>query len=118
VIALGVGLAAGLGAVARYVVDRLVPRPAGFPLGILVVNVSGSLLLGIVTGLGLHHRMSSGWIAILGAGVAGGYTTLSTWAWDTADLRQRSPALAATNVIASVAACLSAGAAGLALAQL
>ncbi len=49
----GVGLLGGLGAVARYLVDALVSvrRPGRFPLGTLLVNLSGAVALGLLSGL-------------------------------------------------------------------
>jgi len=97
-IALLVALAGGLGAVARFVLDGVITarrRGAdGFPAGIMVINVSGSLLLGIVAGLAtaslpdpLHQ--------IVGAGFLGGYTTFSTAAVDTVLLLRSDRRLAA-----------------------
>src|SRR4051812_48194451 len=85
-----VSLAAGAGAVARYLVDEAVTRRAGrrFPAGTLVVNISGSLLLGIVTGLVLHHGAGGDMAAVVGTGFAGGYTTFSTWVWESLTLAE------------------------------
>jgi len=118
---LGVALAAGVGAVLRYVVDQLVQhRSRGdFPYGTLVVNISGSLLLGLVTGLALHHGLGSDATIVLGVGLAGGYTTLSTWAWETLALAESGDVLeAGVNIAGSFAAGLAAAAAGLGLALL
>ncbi|HZM39117.1 MAG TPA: CrcB family protein, partial [Acidimicrobiales bacterium] len=53
-------LAAALGAVARYLVDLAVTRRTASrgPAGILVVNVTGSLVLGVVVGLSLYHGVA------------------------------------------------------------
>lgn len=79
----------GLGAGARYVIDVAVMRgrAGAFPAGILIVNVSGSLLLGLLTGLGA--ALSATWLVILGIGLCGGYTTFSTVSVDTALLAER-----------------------------
>lgn len=117
----GIALAAGLGAVARYFVDGLVQdRVRGdFPIGTLVVNVSGSLVLGLATGLALHHGLGATPLLIVGAGFAGGYTTLSTWAWETLALAETGDRLAAcANMVGSFIAGLAAAAAGLGLALL
>lgn len=75
-------LAGGLGAVTRFVVDALVNRhlPAtSLPLGTLVINVTGSFLLGLLTGLAVRHSGStSALTSIAGTGFCGGYTTFST----------------------------------------
>ncbi len=110
---LWVALAAGAGAVSRYVVDQQVARRVGsaFPWGTLVVNTTGSFVLGLVVG-GLSGSVA----AVLGAGYAGGYTTLSTLAWETLALGEEGSVLAATlNVLGSAVLGLAAGAAGLAL---
>jgi CrcB protein len=119
VLTLLVALAAGLGAVARYVVDQVIEhRTRGrFPVGTVTVNLTGSLLLGIVTGLSLHHGLSQRTTLILGLGLAGGYTTFSTWAWESIVLggvgAWRSAVL---NAVGSVAAGLAVAALGLGLA--
>ena len=113
-LALWVALAAGGGAVTRYVVDQLVARRLGadFPWGTLLVNTSGSFLLGLVAG-----GLSGSAAAVLGAGYAGGYTTLSTLAWESLALAEDGWWWgAALNVVGSTVLGLAAAAAGLALA--
>lgn len=120
-VTLAVAVAAGIGAVVRYVVDVVVThRTEGeFPYGTLVVNLSGSLLLGVVLGAALHHGLPPTPTLVIGTGFAGGYTTLSTWAWEslalaeTGALRQ-----AGLNVVGSFALGMVAAAAGLGLALL
>jgi CrcB protein len=114
-----VTLAAGLGAVARYVLDLTVQHRtrAAFPLGTLLVNVTGSFLLGLVTGLVTHHGLPRAPTLIVGTGFAGGYTTLSTWAWETLALAGTGDLpRAGANAVLSIGAGLAAAAAGLALA--
>lgn len=118
---LGISLAAGLGAVLRYVVDLVVQhRSRGdFPYGTMLINVTGSFLLGLITGLALHHGLPSSAALIIGTGLAGGYTTLSTWAWETVALAETGDVLEGVlNVIGSFAAGLAAAALGLGLATL
>ena len=116
-----VAVAAGIGAVCRYVVDQLVQHRKGndFPWGTVIVNLSGSFVLGLVLGLRAHHGLGHGAALVLGTGFAGGFTTLSTWAWETlalAELRRTREALA--NVVVSFGLGLPAAAAGFALALL
>ena len=114
---LAVALAAAAGSVARYVVDQLVQhRTRGdFPYGTLVVNVSGSFVLGLVVGLAAHHGLAATAAVVIGTGFAGGFTTLSTWAWET--LAEASDLLeASVNITGSLGAGLAAAAAGLSLA--
>lgn len=84
-----VAVAGGVGAGLRYVVDRLLTPAEGmrFPRGILVVNVSGSLALGVLTGLGTLVVPQVAFA--LGLGLLGGYTTFSTVSVETVLLAQR-----------------------------
>ncbi len=77
---IGVGLLGGLGAVARFAVAAAVARRTAhwFPYGTLAVNLSGSALLGLVTGLALHGDA----LTLVGGGLLGSYTTFSTWMLD------------------------------------
>lgn len=81
-------LGGGIGAALRFVVDAAVTRMLGtrFPWGILVVNTTGSFLLGVATGLA---EGDAAWLFVLGAGVLGGYTTFSTAIVDTVLLVER-----------------------------
>jgi fluoride exporter len=118
---LAVALAAGLGAVARYVLDQIVEHKTSgsFPAGTLLVNLTGSLVLGLVVGLGLHHGLAATPTVIVGVGFSGGYTTFSTWAWESLALADYGElAQAAANIVVSFAAGLLAAAAGLGLALL
>lgn len=118
-ITLAVTVAAGLGALARYVLDQLVQhRTRGqFPHGTFVINVTGSLLLGVVVGLTAHHHFPSEAGAVIGTGFAGGYTTLSTWAWESLALAETGAVgLMAVNVLGSLVVGFAAAAAGLGLA--
>ena len=118
-IALAVALAAGVGAACRYLLDEVVSHrtEGAFPYGTFSVNVTGSFLLALVVGLGVRHHLGGDAVAVLGAGFAGGYTTLSTWAWESLELaREGAARVALGNVALSLAAGLLAAAAGLGLA--
>jgi CrcB protein len=118
---LAVAVAAASGAVLRYVVDQLVQhRTRGdFPYGTLLINVSGSFVLGLVVGLSAHHGLGATPTIVIGAGFAGGFTTLSTWAWESVALAEGGELLeASVNIVGSVVAGLVAAAAGLAMALL
>ena len=86
VIALAV--AGGLGAVARFVVDGAITAGIrrSYPVGTTVVNLSGSFLLGLVTGLAAVNVLPVEWRAIVGVGFLGGYTTFSTASFETVRL--------------------------------
>jgi CrcB protein len=92
-----VAVAGGLGAVARFVVDGVVRQvvPVRYPLATTVVNLTGSLLLGVVLGLTLAQALPERWHVMLGAGFLGGYTTFSTASVETVRLAQERRAGAA-----------------------
>ena len=120
-IILGLVVAGGIGAVLRYSVDRLIqPRvTSDAPVGILVVNVSGSLILGILAGSAAHHGLSSGWLTVAGTGLIGAYTTFSTFTYDTVRLAENDQwGTSLANVGVSLVLGLGAAAAGLALGSL
>ncbi|GAA2178443.1 hypothetical protein GCM10009785_01020 [Brooklawnia cerclae] len=87
-IVLGVAIAGGLGAVLRFVLDGLIGRVNKLPLpvGTFLINVTGSLFLGLVTGFAATHLGWDQWRLILGTGLAGGYTTFSTASVEGANL--------------------------------
>jgi CrcB protein len=98
----GVGAIGGLASIARFLVHGLLPvdRTAGFPLGTLAVNLSGSFILGLLVGAGLHGDA----YLLDGTAAVGSYTTFSTWMLDTERLaRDGRPARAAVNITASLA---------------
>ncbi len=82
--ALWVALAGGLGSGTRFLVDSWVrPRVSKtFPWSTHLINISGSLLLGLIVGAG----SSDSWHTIAGVGFLGGYTTFSTASVETAHL--------------------------------
>ena len=118
-LALGVSLAGGAGAVLRFVLDGVLSTRwrAPFPYAILLINVSGSLLLGVLTGLALVQASPSV-DTVLGAGFCGGFTTFSTVSYASVRLaREGRRGLGALNAIATLVLCVAAAAAGLALAR-
>ncbi|MCU1557317.1 MAG: hypothetical protein JWN09_1312 [Microbacteriaceae bacterium] len=83
-------LAGGVGAAARLLVDGLIRSrvATAFPLGTTVINVTGSFLLGLITGLAIGHFVPEVVRLVLGVGVMGGYTTFSTASFETVRLIQ------------------------------
>lgn len=114
-----VGLAAAFGAVSRYVVDQAVVNKwkPSLPWGTWVINVTGSFVLGLLTGFALHHGLSAHVVSVLGTGVCGGYTTFSTFNVETVRLAEDGSLVgAAGNIAGSILAGLLAAAAGLGIA--
>lgn len=83
-------LAGGVGAAVRLYVDGLLRAiPSGrFPAATALINLTGSLLLGLITGLTLSHTVPEAWRLSLGSGFLGGYTTFSTASLETFRLVQ------------------------------
>ena len=101
-----IAAAGGVGAIARFLLDSSIPGKGATPLALLVVNLSGSLAIGIV--LGLAPLLPEGLSLVLTVGFLGGYTTFSTASLRTFELiskRQWWPALI-TGVGQLVAAVL------------
>jgi fluoride exporter len=106
----GVVAIGGLGSVLRFLIDRLAAQRAarGFPLGTLTVNVTGSLLLGLVNGLTAVPDV----LLLAGVAAIGSYTTFSTWMLETQRLgEERQTGLAVGNLLIGV--ILGVAAAGL-----
>ena len=118
-LALFVALAAGAGAVLRLLVDVAVSRRAArLPHGTLAVNVSGSLVLGLAVALAARGRLGEDALVVVGTGLTGGFTTLSTWAVQTRLLLDDGARTAALlNVLLTALLCPVAAAAGLLLGQ-
>ncbi len=85
-----IGLGGAIGANARYWLGlwfRAQPWAAEFPWGTLVINVSGSLVLGLVAAL-FKDRGGPAYL-LLGTGFCGGYTTFSTFSLEVAEAIQK-----------------------------
>lgn len=115
---LAIAAGALVGAPSRYLLDGAVNRrtDSELPWGTFLINVTGSLLLGLLTGLVLAHHLGSVTQALVGTGFCGAYTTFSTFTYETlrlieeGELRQ-----AALNVTASVVIGLAAASVGVAV---
>lgn len=107
----GVGAIGGLASITRFVVHGLFPRDsdAGFPFGTLAVNLSGSFVLGLLSGAGVV-----GDAYLLSATAAiGSYTTFSTWILDSERLaRHGLRGRVAANLIGTLALGVAAVEAG------
>jgi CrcB protein len=81
-----VAIGAGVGGVSRYLLASFIQERAGpgFPMGTLIINITGSLLLGFIA----RYALTSGAVspemrALLTTGFCGGYTTFSTFSYET-----------------------------------
>ena len=80
-----------------------------FPLGILVVNLSGSLVLGVLVGSATHHGLSPFWLTVAGTGLVGAYTTFSTFTFDVVSLAENGEwGASALNILFSLGGGLGA----------
>ena len=108
---LAVAALGGVGAGARFLIDGIVSMRTGggLPLGTLAVNASGSVLLGLITGLALEGDA----LVLAGTATLGSYTTFSTWMFETHRLAEDAKLPGALlNVIASLALGVAAAALG------
>jgi CrcB protein len=116
-----VALGAGVGGVSRYLLASAIQQRAGtaFPWGTFVVNVSGSLLLGFLLRYALATpSLSVEMRALLTTGFCGGYTTFSTYSYETAALLEDGQySRAGLYAVASVLLALAGTIAGFALAR-
>lgn len=97
----GVAGVGGVGAVARFLIDAATGQRAGrdFPLGTLVVNLSGAFVLGLITG----SALSGDALLLAGTATVGSYTTFSTWMLETQRLAEDGDSrAAAVNIVISL----------------
>ena len=113
-------LGGAVGAPLRYLIDRTVQahHDTIFPWGTFAANVTGSMILGVLTGAALAGAAPPNVQLLLGTGLCGALTTYSTFSYETLSLAEAGARfLAAANVIASVVAGLGAVFVGMTFAQ-
>jgi len=119
---LWISLGGAVGTAARYLLSGWLLRALGpaFPYGTLAVNVIGSFLLGAIMHVGLNTTiLSPGARLVLGTGVMGGFTTYSTFNYETLQyLQEGAWGLAGLNVSTTLVTCLAAGVLGVVAARL
>lgn len=95
-----------VGAVSRFIVGTLVARwyPGLFPLGTFLINVTGSFLIGVLMMVFLNRpSIDANWRLFLVTGILGGYTTFSSFEWETfAAIRGGAATVAVSYAISSV----------------
>lgn len=112
-------VAAAVGAPLRYAVDGAVADRTGgtFPWGTLLINATGSLVLGLLTGLAMYHGVPKTPKVVLGTGFCGAYTTFSTFTFETVRLVEEGAiGAAARNAAGTLVVCAAAAAIGIAAA--
>ncbi|RLB66506.1 MAG: fluoride efflux transporter CrcB [Deltaproteobacteria bacterium] len=115
------GIFGGLGCVARYMISGWVYTLAGktLPYGTLAVNVIGSLLLGLIMEGSLRSTLLSPELRFgLTVGFMGGFTTFSTFSYETVRLLEEGSLVAAgANILLNVTVCIAAALIGIYLAR-
>ena len=116
-----IALGAIAGASARYSLSLLIARnfPSAFPYGTLLINVSGSLLVGFFLVFSTERvLLDPRWRVLVVIGFCGSYTTFSSYAFESfALIEQGQWLLTGINIVASNGLCLAAVLAGAALAR-
>jgi fluoride exporter len=116
-----IAISGAVGTLARYGLQDLVQIRAGttFPYGTLLVNLTGCFLLGLIGQFTLNRMViSPDWRAAIAIGFFGGYTTFSSFGWETAKMLEDGEwARATAYVAASVVAGLLLSVAGIRLAN-
>ena len=113
-------LGAGLGGVTRYGVNLAVARhiDTRFPLATFLANVTGCFLAGVAITVIAEGEANDQWRLLLVVGVLGGYTTFSTFGYETLQaIRLGHPLIALGNAVGSVPTGLAAVWAGVWLAR-
>ncbi|MFI9451433.1 fluoride efflux transporter CrcB [Amycolatopsis sp. NPDC052450] len=114
-----VALGGGFGAIVRFLTDLRLRawRGTAFPWGTLAVNITGSLILGVLTGWALHGGQPDEIRSLVAVGFCGGLTTFSTFGYETLRLfTEKTRPRAVLNVGVTMVAGIGAAAAGLLLA--
>lgn len=90
-----VGLGGMIGSALRYIASVTI-RHGNFPYATWVVNIIGSLLMGLIMGMAVKQHIPDNWKLFLATGIVGGFTTFSAFAWENLQLLQqhRYPAFA------------------------
>jgi fluoride exporter len=110
-----IALFGAVGTLARYALQGLVQvRASGtFPYGTLLVNLSGCFLLGLIAQFTMNRMViSPDWRMAIAVGFFGGYTTFSSFGWETAKMMEdgewlRASAYVGASVVAGLFLCIA-----------
>ena len=100
-----VGLGGFIGSICRYLIGLLpIETGNGFPVKTLIINVAGSFLISLITVLAAKNKgLSPQVVLMLKTGICGGFTTFSTFAFESSELMKNGHAMIAiTYVLASI----------------
>jgi len=116
-----IALGAVVGASARYILSQLIARnfPTAFPYGTLLINITGSLILGFFLVFSSERLLlDPRWRLLVAVGFCGSYTTFSSYAFESfALIEQGQWLLTGINIVGSNVLCLAAVFAGAAIAR-
>ena len=103
-----VGIGGFIGSIFRYLFSKLTIIQGSFPFNTLLINIIGSLAIGIIAALVLKNLdFDEKTVLFLKVGICGGFTTFSTFSLESVQMLQSGKiALALTYMIASVVLCV------------
>jgi fluoride exporter len=83
-----VGIGGAIGSILRYLASTGIQNKflSAFPFGTLFVNISGCFLIGVLYALTARNNLTPGWGLFLITGICGGYTTFSTFSYESLSL--------------------------------
>ena len=116
-----IGLGSFLGGVSRYLLTILIQNKflTSIPYGTLAVNIIGCFLIGIVYGLAEKMNINREWQLFLATGILGGFTTFSSFSYETISLfREQQYGYALLNISISIFLGLAATVVGIIIAKM
>ena len=108
-----VGIGGFIASVLRYILGKNIILDIDFPLGTLLINFIGSLVIGIIFAISQKYNINQNFLLFLKVGVCGGFTTFSTFSLETMELLSKGKILLGVgNAVISVVVCVCAVAVG------
>ena len=98
-----VGLGGFIGSVCRYLIGLLPIKPEnGFPVKTLMINIVGAFIIGMIAALADKNKsLNPQFVLMIKVGVCGGFTTFSTFAYETADLLKNGNMMIAISYVSA-----------------